>query len=158
FWKAYFQSRRLGIWQRGPYGPKVHVQLANDIERRTARTNLSFWRRRDRRCLRSNRYFRRVSGPGLVGHAVTDLDRDSLHLLLKNPDALLERPGTQLLKDSISATVAELPLRVGGKVRQVIFKRFRIAAWHDPMTSLFRPTPALRSWIHGHGFRERSLP
>jgi len=47
---------------------------------------------------------------------------------------------------------------VGGQVRRVIYKRFRVITWSDPVTALARRTPALRSWVHGQGFRERGLP
>ncbi|HYT93020.1 MAG TPA: lipopolysaccharide kinase InaA family protein, partial [Gemmataceae bacterium] len=31
-------------------------------------------------------------------------------------------------------------------------------AWSDPLVNLLRRHGALRSWVHGHGFRERCLP
>ena len=51
-----------------------------------------------------------------------------------------------------------MDFRIKGKVRRVIFKRFRVTSWKDPLASLVRHTPAMRSWIHGQGFRERGLP
>jgi hypothetical protein len=42
-------------------------------------------------------------------------------------------------------------------VRRVIYKRFRVRAWSDPLAALLRPSPALRSWVQGHGLRERGL-
>jgi tRNA A-37 threonylcarbamoyl transferase component Bud32 len=158
FWKAYFEARQLGIWQRGAFGPKLHAQLAQEIEKRTWRFNLRFWRRRDRRCLKINRYYQPVRGPGVVGHAVTELDQDELRQLLADPDAVLRLPGVRLLKDSVSSTVAELQMMVDGRLRSVIYKRFRVTSWTDPFTSLLRQPPALRSWVHGQGFRERGLP
>jgi serine/threonine protein kinase len=158
FWKAYFEARQLGIWQRGVFGPKPHARLALQIEKLTWRFNLRFWRRRDRRCLRSNRYYRKVRGPGVIGHAVTELDDSALRQLLADPDAPLRQPGVRLLKDSVSSTVAELQLKVNGVLRSVIYKRFRVTSWTDPLTALLRRTPALRSWVHGQGFRERGLP
>jgi tRNA A-37 threonylcarbamoyl transferase component Bud32 len=158
FWRAYFETRDLGDWQRGPLGPKLHAELAQETEKETWRFNLRFWRRRDRRCLRNNRYYRPVRGPGVVGHAVTELDRDSLRRLLADPDAPLRAPGVRLLKDSVSSTVAELEMKVNGRLRTVIYKRFRVMTWTDPLVSLLRPSPALRSWVHGQGFRERGLP
>src|SRR5262249_35790821 len=55
-------------------------------------------------------------------------------------------------------TVTELALSVGGLERRVIYKRFRITAWSDPWVALLRRSPALRSWVQGHGLRERCLP
>ena len=158
FWKAYYLARRLGPWQRGPNGPKPHAALAGEIEQQTLDFNLVFWRRRDRRCQRDNRYFRRVSGPGVAGIAVTELDARCLAPLLTDPDAPLRGPDVHLLKDSVTSTVAELTMIVDGVPRRVIYKRFHVASWSDPVTALMRPTPALRSWVHGQGFRERGLP
>src|SRR5204862_113534 len=38
------------------------------------------------------------------------------------------------------------------------YKRFPVAAWTDPLAGLVRPTPALRSYVMGHGLRIRCLP
>jgi tRNA A-37 threonylcarbamoyl transferase component Bud32 len=62
------------------------------------------------------------------------------------------------LKDSRSATVAELAVAVHGVVRPVIYKRFRLTSRLDPWVNRLRRPAALRSWVHGHGLRERCLP
>src|SRR5206468_5946766 len=67
-------------------------------------------------------------------------------------------PGVRILKDSVTSTVAEMEMNVGGRLRPVIYKRFRVSSWTDPLASLVRPAPAVRSWVHGQGFRERALP
>ncbi len=138
FWRAYLFSR--------------------DLEERTWRSNLRFWAARDRRCLRGNRYYRPVASAVAAGHAVADLDRATLNALLADPDEPFRRPGAVLLKDSRSSTVAEFDLAVNGAVRRVIYKRFRLTSRGEPLAALFRRTPALRSWVHGHGLRERCLP
>ena len=48
--------------------------LAADLEARTVWSNLEFWRRRDRRCRHSNRYYQPIQGRGVVGHVVAELD------------------------------------------------------------------------------------
>jgi hypothetical protein len=42
--------------------------------------------------------------------------------------------------------------------RRVICKRFAVTRWSDPWTALFRPAPALRSYVMGHGLLLRCLP
>jgi tRNA A-37 threonylcarbamoyl transferase component Bud32 len=158
FWKTYCRARGPGTWGRGSLASREHLYRAAEVEARTWRFNFAFWRHRDRRCLKRNRYYRPVRGVRLVGHAVTELDDTALAALLADPDAPFRRPGVRLLKDSPSSTVAELEMPVGGRPRRVIYKRFRAAWPAQPLASLFRPTPALRSWIHGQGFRERALP
>lgn len=158
FWKAYFEARELGIWQRDACGTKHYARELHEIEELSWQRNLRFWQRRDKRCLVNNRYYHKVKGPGVVGHAVTEIAAPDLAALVRDPDAPFRSPDARVLKESASSTVIEIEFPVNGQLRKVIYKRFRVTAWKDPVASLFRLTPALRSWIHGQGFRERGLP
>jgi hypothetical protein len=158
FWKAYFEARQFGQWQRDAYGTKHYAKDLREIEELSWQRNLRFWARRDKRCLVNNRYYRKVQSPGIVGHAVTEIDSHDLAELMRDPDAPFSAKGSRILKESISATVIEMDFPVNGQKRRVIYKRFRVTSAKDPLASLFRPTPALRSWIAGQGFRERGLP
>jgi tRNA A-37 threonylcarbamoyl transferase component Bud32 len=149
FWKTYWRLRRDRLADLDD----LRV-AALDLERRTWASNLIFWKHRDRRCLFSNRYFRRVHSGIAAGHVVSDLDPETVRALTADPDEPFRRPGVKLLKDSRSATVAELEL--GG--RRVIYKRFRTTSALDPWLALVRRSKALRSWVSGQGLRERCLP
>jgi heptose I phosphotransferase len=157
FWKAYCSARR-----HGPSSPvlawSVARLFAEDIEERTWQSNFQFWRRRDLRCRRSTRYFRRVRSKVAAGHVVTDLDPDLVKLFLADPDAPFGAKWVRLLKDSRSSTVAQLKLQVNGEERCFIYKRFRMPQWHAPWTNLVRPAPVLRSWSAGHALLDRALP
>lgn len=168
FWRAYCRTRRLlrGGWPGGacyaagitPANRSAFRESARELERRTWRSNLRFWRHRDRRCLVTNRYYYRLHSEAVVGCAVRDLDAGAMASLLADPDAPFRQAGVTLLKDARSSTVAEFDLVTGDVVRRVIYKRFRVTAWSDPWLALLRPSPALRSWMNGHGLRERCLP
>jgi tRNA A-37 threonylcarbamoyl transferase component Bud32 len=163
FWKAYFLARRLGTWQRDAYGTKLYAKGLDEIEELSWQRNLRFWSRRDKRCLYNGRYYRKIKTAQFVGHAVTEVDSSDLEDLLKDPDApfrmaTVPASGIRVLKESISSTVIEMDFKVNGQTRRVVYKRFRVTSWKDPVASLLRPTPALRSWVHGQGFRERGLP
>jgi tRNA A-37 threonylcarbamoyl transferase component Bud32 len=154
FWRSYCQARR-----HVAAPDRFHVaRLARALERQTWQSNLHFWKRRDRRCLFSNRYYRRLRSPRVIGHAVSELDHTLLAPLLADPDEPFRRPGVVHLKNSRTSTVAEFDLVIAGRVHRVIYKRFRVTTWSDPWAALVRWSPALRSWIHGHGLRERLLP
>ena len=131
---------------------------ARDLEERTWQSNLDFWRSRDRRCLLNNRHYRRFRIASTAGHAVSDLDRHDLTNLLYDPDAPFKIPGAKFLKDSRSSTVAEVTVRVNGHELAAIYKRFRVTSRTDAVTNCLRHSPAIRSWIHGHGLCERCLP
>jgi hypothetical protein len=79
-------------------------------------------------------------------------------LLLADPDTPFRQAGSKVLKDSRSSTVIEWAIPVDGGMWPVIYKRFRATSWTDPLAALVRPTGALRSWINGHGLRDRDLP
>jgi tRNA A-37 threonylcarbamoyl transferase component Bud32 len=149
FWRAYCKLRRA----RGPSREEERV-FALDLEQRTWISNRQFWKQRDRRCLATNRYYRRVASTAAIGHVVRDLDKETVRALFADPDEPFRRAGVKRLKDSRSATVVEWELAG----RPVIYKRFVITSWRDPWLALLRPTKALRSWISGQGLRERCLP
>src|SRR5262249_45266505 len=128
-----------------------------ELERGTWRSNLRFWRNRDRRCLASNRYFRQLRSAAVVGHAVADLDAAVLQPLLADPDEPVRRSGALVLKKSRSSAVAEVIGAIGGQMRRLIYKRFRIKSWTIPWASLVCLTPAMRSWYFGHGLLERGV-
>jgi tRNA A-37 threonylcarbamoyl transferase component Bud32 len=157
FWKSYCDQRQLSRLDDRS-GARQERNRADEVECHTLTSNLSFWKRRDRRCLRNNRYYRRVSSPGVVGHVVADLDAQLLSKLRTDPDEPFRAPGVRFLKDSPSSTVIELDVVIDGRPRSLIYKRFRVTSWLDAWSTLFRRAPALRSWIHGQGFRERGLP
>jgi tRNA A-37 threonylcarbamoyl transferase component Bud32 len=145
FWRAY---RRI----RGPQPDPVR------LEKLTLVSNLRFWERQDRNCVGNGRYFRRVRRGGVAGHAVADLPAEVLDELLADPDAPFHRPDRVVLKESRSSAVVEFDLPGPDGARRVVYKRFAVTQWSDPWTALVRPTPALRSYVLGHGLRLRCLP
>jgi len=148
FWNAY--AAALGNLVPEPTG-----QTGRVLEEMTWASNRRFWRERDRRCRVSNRYYTRLRHGTLRGYAVRGLDSLALSELLASPDAVFDRREVRVLKKSPSSTVAELGWPDG---RRVILKRFQVRRRTDEWLGLLRPTSALRSWVYGHGLRERCLP
>jgi tRNA A-37 threonylcarbamoyl transferase component Bud32 len=158
FWRAYNSfSRERSACAAAALAERSRLS-GPELEQRTALSNQRFWREQDRRCLKSNRYFRRVRQGDISGHAVAELTPDILAPFLANPDDIFRRPDVKVLKDSRSSTVVELELPGADGPRRVIFKRFAVTAWSDPWAALFRPAPALRSYVLGHALRVRGLP
>ncbi|HEY7313099.1 MAG TPA: lipopolysaccharide kinase InaA family protein [Gemmataceae bacterium] len=161
FWFAYCSAQRAGRPRSGARASRPltkHRAAIAELERGTLASNLRFWRGLDRRCRGVNRHFRRVRGPDVAGHVVTDLAPEALAPLLADPDAVFERPDAVVLKQSRSSAVVEFDLPGPDGPRRVVCKRFAVTRWSDPWTALFRPTPALRSYVMGHGLRLRCLP
>jgi tRNA A-37 threonylcarbamoyl transferase component Bud32 len=150
------RSDRLRFW-RAYSGPDWSREDALELEKRTDRSVMELWASRDSRCLRENRHFRRVRGPGGSGFASRDLDASFEEMLSVNPDAPFERADVVLAKDSRSATVCflEVPTRTGPL--PMVYKRFRVTHWTDALANSLRSSPALRSWKNGHAFSDRAL-
>jgi hypothetical protein len=145
-------------WWDRLLAPMQGKAAARDLERGTLTSNLRFWCNLDRRCLRSNRHFKHVRKGEIVGHVVADLDPELLGQLLDDPDEPFRRPECKSLKVSPSSTVIEIGPGAMSQGKSLIFKRFAVTSWSDPWASLVRRTPALRSFVLGHGLGLRSLP
>jgi tRNA A-37 threonylcarbamoyl transferase component Bud32 len=154
FWRAYRRSRQT----LPPATAAAGGSQAREVERGTLASNLRFWAGRERRCLGTNRYFRRVRNGSVRGFAVRDLPDGFLAELLTDPDAAFTRPGVKLLKDSRTSTVAEVVIPTPDGPRHAVLKRVRVRRWFEPVKNLFRLSPALRSWAAGHSLRDRWLP
>jgi tRNA A-37 threonylcarbamoyl transferase component Bud32 len=155
FWEAYRQARpQVRDWSVDDADGR---RYSRQIERATLRSNLAFWRVRDRRCLGTNRYFRRVRAGALSGHAVADLPREVVESFLRDPDAPFAEPDARTLKDSPSSTVAELELTSPSGSMGVVYKRFALTSWTDPWAALARRPAVLRSWVMGHALLTRLL-
>jgi hypothetical protein len=162
FWRAYCRTRPEQTGPAGIFGSsgqrRLVAALGADVEEHTWTSNIAFWKQRDRRCCRSNRYYHRFSHGPFSGYATADVGRLEIERLLDEPDAVFSRPDVVLLKKSPSSQVALFDLQIGTQWRRVVLKRFSPRKWRDALAALVRPSPALRSWIHGHGLRERLLP
>ena len=151
FWCAYLAARpELAVdWKAG----------ALQLEEATRRSNLKFWTARLTRHTADNRDSRRIRRGAYAGYAERDLPSEFVEQMLTDPDALFAAPGTVILKDSRSSTVAALtvaPLRAGG--RDIVLKRFRVKTLLVRLKNAVRPTAALRSWTLGRNLIDRGLP
>jgi serine/threonine protein kinase len=77
---------------------------------------------------------------------------------LADPDAPLRATGSRVLKHSRSSTVSECLAPLTRGPVPVIYKRFSVTRWHDPLVHLVRNTPALRSWRNGHRLLDVGIP
>lgn len=154
FWHSYRRSRRTLPTAR----PDREGDEACSVERGTLASNLRFWAGREPRCVGKNRYFRPVRRGSVRGFAVRDLPDEAVKELLADPDAPFTRPGTKLLKNSRTSTVAEVVLPTADGPRVLILKRVKVRRWFEPLKNLFRPSAVRRSWVAGHSLRDRWLP
>lgn len=120
--------------------------FASSIEDSTRRWAERLWRRWGRRCCGKNKYFKTFRMPGAWSIASRDLDRNVAKRLLADPIGPLESPGTTVLKESRTTTVAELTMSVRGRPTTVIYKRFKSKKPLEWLLNIVRPTRAWRAW------------
>lgn len=149
FWRTYAEARATL--------PSVDADwMARDLEAATEVSNLRFWSARTARYRIDNRDSRRVRGPVASGYAVRDLPDEVVRSWLTDPDAPFA--AARLLKNSRTSTVAELVIDTPDGPRVVVYKRFNLKSPVGAVKNLFRPSPALRSWLTGNSVRDRGLP
>ena len=132
--------------------------FARQIEQATRAWAERLWRRWGRRCLGTNKYFKKFRGDQAWSVAARSLDRSEVRSLLADPDAPFRREGTVILKDSRTTTVAETTMMVDGLPARVIYKRFNRKKWLDPLLTWFRPSRAWQSWQAAQHLVSRALP
>lgn len=151
------RTDRLRFW-RAYAGGDWSPEDARKLEQLTDRSVTQLWESRDGRCLRENRHFRRIRGNGVDGFCERQVGESIVASVLADPDAIFRQPNVTMLKDSRSSTVCAIDAPTGAGTGKMVFKRFRVTSWHDPLVNLFRPSPALRAWKNGHALIARGLP
>lgn len=153
FAQSYLSARRC--W---PGAPPDEAALRH-LEQSGWRYYLDQWRRRDPRAFRAHRDQRHLTGGQQELWAHRSVAASAAEAWLRDPDLPFSQPDVVLLKQSPTATVAEvdLPLEQGG-VQRVIYKRFQQKQLWDPLVDVFRMTPAHRSWLNGWRLLDALLP
>ncbi len=150
FLKAYLKGRNET--------PPDVGRVAQQIEGSTRLWAERLWQRWGRRCGTSNKYFETYSTISAWAVASRDLNPEVMHALLDDPDGPFRAPGTRIVKDSRTTTVAEMTMLVNDRPTLVMYKRFNRKKLLDPVFAVFRPTRAgargrLRSTCKAAAFR-----
>jgi tRNA A-37 threonylcarbamoyl transferase component Bud32 len=151
------RADRLRFWQAYA-GPTAEPDEPVRLEIETGRSIVGLWASRDGRCLRENRQFRRVRGPGVSGFAVREFDARAAAAFIEDPDAPFAGDNAALLKSSRSGAVCLVTVQTLDGPRPMVYKRSRVTHLTDYLAVFFRPPPALRSWKNGHALIDRGLP
>jgi Lipopolysaccharide kinase (Kdo/WaaP) family len=138
FLRAYLSARGID--------PGRARWFASSVEDSTRLWAERLWRRWGKRCCGKNKYFKTFRTQGAWSIASRALDRDVAKRLLADPIGPLGQPGTTILKESRTTTVAELTLSVRGQPTTVIYKRFKSKKPLEWLLNLLRPTRAWRAW------------
>lgn len=148
-------------------------RLVADLAAQADRHANRLWAKRDRRTMRSNRYFRRIApAPGWRGHVLLQSKHPSptrghrhWSFTQQQWESWLARPldwvdpqRQSLLKDSHTATVCLARLGDGPAAIRVVAKRTLARHAGKRLGRMFGPSRNLRAWRMANKLRNRDLP
>ncbi len=132
--------------------------LAREVEASTRAWAERLWSRWGKRIRGGNKYFCLHKAKNAWGVAATDCDPETISRLLEDPNAPFHDPSAIVLKDSRTTTVVETLMKIGGVHERVVYKRFNVRKWYEPVFNLFRPSRGWRAWQAGQHLATRGLP
>ena len=132
--------------------------LAQEVERKTVRSNLHFWKRRFDRYRGTNREYQPIRVGAYRGQVVREYPIEIFEPLLRNPDSFLNSDCVDVLKSSKSSRVVSCSVDTPNGPKPVVFKRVPIRSWFAVVKNLFRPSSVWRSWSNGQSVRDRGIP
>ena len=143
------------------------IMVDNCARRHTRR----IWAHRDRRILRTNKYFARIGlARGWRGHVVlaskrkfaasvaagVTFDADTWRAILSEPESLLSGD-VEVLKDSRSSLVVRREVRIGPHTIAMHIKQPRRKQWYKLLVDCFRPSRPVRAFKLGHALLTRRI-
>lgn len=112
------------------------------------------WQRYQKKLMRSCSAFGKILSPQVLTLYDRDYRTAEFAKMLANPEAVIQRADTKVLKAGNSSTVVEV--MVGAKV--FVIKRYNIKGFWHWLRRCFRPTRAANSWRLAHLLRMFGIP
>lgn len=148
-------------------------RLVADLAAQADRHAYYLWAKRDRRTLRTSRYFARIRpAPGWRGHVLLTskhpcpatgaagacFTKAQWEDWLRYPLAWVDPRRQELLKDSHTAVVCRARLGTSPDAPWVVVKRPLARNFWKKLAAVFGPSRTLRSWKMANRLRNRDLP
>ena len=152
FWNAYVEGM--------PFLEAHRLEYARLLEAHTARSCRAFWRKRERRCLGTNREFRRFRRNGVVGHTVRGRIELPDNTLDRLPAGGMTMPDADVIKASTTTRIWEQRIDFGSQTRSVVVKRKdrRTGGPWRVLRTFLRHVGAMREWRMAYALKLRGLP
>jgi len=134
------------------------ARLSRLTEKTTYKMVKKQWQRRDKRCLKNNKYFAPFKSGSLRGFINRDFHGPELSELLGNPDRPFSETTRTIIKDSHTTSSCSLPLKIAGEKVELHIKRYNYQSIFYSLKNLLRASRGKRVWKAAHGLRTRSIP
>lgn len=149
FLKAYLEAEKRGDAHQ--------ARFARLIEKTTDEMIIALWHKRDKRCLKDNKYFAPFKSGTCKGFINRDFYSPELLGLMHNPDRAFSEPASTIIKDSHTTSSCTLPLQVAGKKVELHIKRYNYQNIFYALKNLFRASRGKRVWKAAHGLVLRAV-
>ncbi len=145
-------------YRQDPNPWRGYQRGARQVEAKTFKMVNKLYRRRDRMCLRRNKYFSRFLVGSISGYCRKEPAQTALLDLLKHPEDLLDPIHSEPIKKASEKSVRKYPLKLKDKTLDVVIKSYQTADRFGRFKDLFRNSRAKRSWIAANALYQRKIP
>jgi len=139
-------------------GKECYPRFSRLVEEKTEQMLKKIWQKREKRCLRANKYFISFKSPAYRGIIDREYYSDGLLALLKNPDQAFSEPLSTIIKDSPTASSWSMPLTISERKVEVYIKRYNYQNFFYASKYFLRASRGKRAWRRAHGFVARDIP
>lgn len=150
FLKAYAEGNKK--WEAH------YPHFARLIEDMTEQMMRKLWHKRDKRCMKRNKYFAPFKSGSYKGSINRDFYSPELLDLLHNPDQAFSEFLSTIIKDSHTTSSCFMPVQIAGKKVELYIKRFNYQNIFYALKNLFRTSRGKRVWKVANGLVLRSIP
>jgi len=152
--RARFLKAYLGDDKKGD---THYPHFARLIETTTDEMMKTLWHKRDKRCLKDNKYFAPFKSDTYKGFINRDFYSPELLELLHNPDRAFSEPASTIIKDSHTTSSCIVPLQVAGEKVELHIKRYNYQNIFYALKNLFRVSRGKRVWKAAHSMLLRAV-
>ena len=135
-----------------------YPRFARLIEATTDKMMKKMWHKRDKRCMKNNKYFVPFKSDTCKGSINRDFYSPELLDLLHNPDRAFTEPRSIVIKDSNTTSSCFIPLKTAGKKVELHIKRYNYQNIFYALKNLFRTSRGKRVWKVANCWVLRNIP
>jgi tRNA A-37 threonylcarbamoyl transferase component Bud32 len=150
FWSTYL-ARRPEI--RNTLPDNAIGQILRQMREHALRVLAS----RDKRSLRTNRHFQRLTTAAATVHAVQEFPREQLGALADDPALLLRAFRHEPVKIGHASLLVQARLAWAGQNERVAYKRSRVRSWWKRCLGIVRGSRSIHGWQKGHALLARGI-
>lgn len=141
-----------------PHPWKGYQDGAKLVENKTLKMVNKLYSKRDKLCLRENKYFKKFNAYPFSGFYRKELTQGPLREALENPLVFLDRSKSKSLKKASEKAVRRFPIHLNGESEEVVIKSYYSSGLFSRLKELFRASRAKKCWYSANALFQRKIP